>query len=106
MNTSVTEPNIERIPEMALPFAPPSSGDKAETPCLQIAYLLSEEHKNAADTREVRERLLRELPAQVLAAFGKEGSAARLELHKVRFMIYELKFANPLSSAVEHEYRA
>jgi hypothetical protein len=105
VSTSILEANnIERIPEIKLPFAAPLSGKRADTPSLQVAYLLSEHCKGAQDAAEVRERLRRELPAHVHAAFIQEDAATLMELHKVLFMIYELKFANPLSPAVEHEH--
>ncbi len=103
MATCRFEINVERIPEMDLPWAPPSSPEEAETLSSKFTYLLSNIHEKLRSADTVLQELREDLPSKLREAFERSDSAALLELHKILFLIYELHFANPVAPPVKHE---
>lgn len=70
----------------------------------QVGYLVSDKHQALPLSETILNKLNRDLPTILHAAFQDEDKAALLEVHKTLFTIYEISFSHPLSSVCLHEY--
>ncbi|BDA70201.1 spermidine/putrescine ABC transporter [Calothrix sp. PCC 7716] len=70
----------------------------------QVGYLVSDKHQALPLSETILNKLNRDLPTILHAAFQDEDKAALLEVHKTLHTIYEISFSHPLSSVCLHEH--